>query len=775
MTRVNLLGWLQRRHYATCRQHSVEDCGAACLGAIAKHYGYDLPRAMVRESVGTGQDGTTLLGLQRGSEALGFRSRAVQANTNIGDHLNEMPSPAILHWRGIHWVVFYGQKGNRCVVMDPGVGVRYLTKAELMAGWVDRVTLLLEPIPDKLAQTACLATSSTSHTTRWLQQVWLHRSILGQVLAINVVLGGVSLAMPFLIQVLTDDVLVRADVRLLNIVAISISILVSFGTLFSWLQSNLIIHFAKRLELGLVLEFGRKLLHLPLNYFESHRSGEVISRLQDVQMIYHLVAHIAVGLPGQMFIALVSLLLMIVYSPGLSTIALVTSVLMTIVTLSFLPALRRQTREALVLDAENQGFLVETFKGAMTLKTMVATRPLWEELQDRLGRLGRVTFRTAQLSTVNSGISQLVSGLGNIVLLWSGSHLVMAGQLSIGQLLAFYSMNRNFMGLMTMVVSLMDEYARVQAATQRLSEVIDTSSETSEAQTEDSLILADSTGIQCQNLSFFYGGQTTFINQLSVDIPGGQVTAIVGSSGCGKSTLVKLIAGLYPLQSGNIRLGRYNLQDLSLDCLRNNVVLIPQEAHFWSRSIIDNFRLAAQDVSLETIVDVCQRVGADDFISQLPHSYQTVLGEFGANLSGGQRQRLAVARALLRNPPVLILDEAMSGLDHKSEIELLEQLLAYRQGKTTILISHRPSVLEYADWLIELNAGELVRQLNISHTDLLQPGVKEVSTVVRVNNNQLQPPQKTTAAKTAATTDIFPLLPDAHSHRPRWSHLPKTG
>ena len=764
-----IMGWLRRRRYATSRQHSEEDCGAACVAAIAKHYGYDFPRSTVREAVGTGKDGTTLLGLQRGSEALGFRSRSVQADASIFERLGEMPLPAILHWRGVHWVVFYGRRRNRFVVMDPGVGLRYLTKDELKAGWADRVTLLLEPVPDALAQTAQIVAGSGSHATRWLQQIWFHRTILGQVLATNVVLGGVSLSMPFLIQVLTDDVLVRQDVRLLNMIAIAISVLVAFGALLSWLQANLIIHFAKRLELGLVLEFGRKLLHLPLNYFESHRSGEVVSRLQDVQMVYHLVAHIAVGLPGQMIIALVSLMLMVVYSPGLTGIALGTSVLMTIITLAFLPALRHQTRAALVLDAENQGLLVETFKGALTLKTMVATGYLWEELQDSLGRLARVTFRTAQLSTVNTGISGLVSGLGNIVLLWAGSHLVMAGRLSIGQLLAFYSMNRNFMGLMTMVVSLMDEYARVQAATQRLSEVTDTTSEGWTEQAEDNITLADAADIRCQNLSFFYGGQITFIDQLSVEIPGGRVTAIVGSSGCGKSTLVKLIACLYPLQSGNIRIGSYNLQDLSLDCLRSNVVLVPQEAHFWSRSIIDNFRLAAREASIETIVEVCQRVGADGFISQFPQAYHTVLGEFGANLSGGQRQRLAIARALLRNPPVLILDEAMSGLDHESETQVLESLLAYRQGKTTILISHRPSVLQYANWVIEMDGGQLIRQGDISKSDLFQPLLTTAlpSPDPKESRHHRRPPE-------AWGSGLLPL-PDTNPQHPQWSRLSKTG
>lgn len=762
------MGW--QRQYATFRQHSAEDCGAACVLAIAKHYGYDLPRTKVREAVGTGQDGTTLLGLQRGCDTIGFRSQSVQADSTIVERLDELPAPAILHWRGVHWVVFYGHRRNRFVVMDPGVGLRYLTKDELLHGWADRIALLLNPMPDVLAQTAQMVSGSASQMTRWLHQLWFHRRILREVFAINMVLGGVSLAMPFLIQILTDDVLVRQDTRLLNIVALSIGILVSFGALFSWIQANLIIHFAKRLELSLVMEFARKLLHLPLSYFESHRSGEVISRLQDVQMIYHLVTHIVVGLPGQIFIALVSLLLMTIYSPGLTCIALGTSVLMTVITLAFLPALQRQTRESLVLDSENQGLLIETFRGAITFKSMVATRILWEELQERLGRVAKVTFRTAQLSTINSGISQLVSGLGNIVLLWSGSHLVMAGQLSIGQLLAFYSMSRNFMGLMTMVVSLMDEYARVKAATQRLSEVIDTTPEVSTDQAEDSVKLAHNADILCHDVSFFYGGQVPLMEQLSLKIPGGQVTAIIGNSGCGKSTLVKLIAGLYPLQSGNIRIGAYNLQDLSLDCLRTNVLLVSQEPNFWSRSIIDNFRLAAQDVSFDAIVDVCQRVGADDFISQFPHCYQTILGEFGANLSGGQRQRLAIARALLQNPPVLILDEAMSGLDHESEKQVLEQLLAYRHGKTTILISHRPSVLHHADWLIELQSGQLVKQGPTPRTKLLKPMLKTSQS--SPDSSDLERDQ----CKSRETiANVFPLLPETKPQHPRWSNLPKTG
>jgi ATP-binding cassette subfamily C protein len=181
----------------------------------------------------------------------------------------------------------------------------------------------------------------------------------------------------------------------------------------------------------------------------------------------------------------------------------------------------------------------------------------------------------------------------------------------------------------------------------------------------------------------------------------------MGKSGCGKSTLVKLLAGLYQPQSGNIRVGKYNLSDLSLDSVRQQVVLVPQDSHFWSRSIVENFRLGAPNATFEEIVTACQLAVADEFISQLPDKYQTILGEFGANLSGGQRQRLAIARAMINNPPVLILDESTANLDPESEVQVLDNLFAHRRGKTTILISHRPQITQRADWVVMLEQGRV--------------------------------------------------------------------
>ena len=280
--------------YQLIQQYSEEDCGAACLASISKHYNRILTLNRIREAVGTGQLGTTLLGLRQGAETLGFNARSVKASSQIYDRINDAPLPAIIHWKGEHWVVLYGKQGNKFVVADPAVGVRYLEKHWLIEGWTDGVMLLLEPDsvrfwsqPDEREKIGGLG--------RFLKRVWPYRGIIGQTLLLNSFLGILSLAFPFLMQILTDDVLVRGDTQLLTRVAIAVCIMHLISSSIRLAQSNLIAHFSQRLQLGLIFEFGRQILRLPLNYYESRRSGEIVSRLEDIEEINQLIAQIVVS------------------------------------------------------------------------------------------------------------------------------------------------------------------------------------------------------------------------------------------------------------------------------------------------------------------------------------------------------------------------------------------------------------------------------------------------------------------------------------------------
>ncbi len=703
--------------YPIVQQHSEEDCGAACLATVSLHYGRRFSISRIREAVGTGQLGTTLLGLRRGAETLGYNARNVKAAPELIDHLDQAPLPAIIHWKGYHWVVLYGKKGKKYIIADPAVGVRYITRKELNKAWANRVMLLLAPDEIRFYQQP---EEKLEGIGRFLKRVLPYRQLLIEVILLNLVIGLLALAFPFLIQILTDDVLVRRDTQLLTTVVIGVTAMNLFSSFLRFIQSNLIAHFAQRLELGLVLEFGRQILRLPLNYYESRRSGEIISRLRDIREINQLISQVVISFPSKFFIALVSFSLMVFYSWKLTILAILVAGMMSLSPLVFMATLQQKTRAVLVTAAENQGMLVETFKGALTLKSTNAQPQAWGEFQERFGRLANVTFSTIKITILNGIFSNLASGLGSIAILWFGSTLVIDKVLTIGQLLAFNSMNRNFTTFIGSVINFVDEFARAKTAIERLTEVIDSTPEDEEETKKAWVNIADDADIICSKLNFHHAGRVYLLENFSVTIPGGKVTALIGQSGCGKSTLAKLIAGLYQVQSGNISYGIFNQQDLALECLRKEVILVPQEPHFWSRSILDNFRFSYPEATFEQIVKACQIVYADEFIKELPDKYQTVLGEFGANISGGQRQRLALARAIVNNPPVLILDESTGALDPVLETKVLDKLLSYRQGKTTIMISHRPRVIKRADWIILLEKGILKLQGNPQELEQLE-------------------------------------------------------
>jgi ABC-type bacteriocin/lantibiotic exporter with double-glycine peptidase domain len=431
---------LVNKKYPSVLQASEEDCGAACLATICRHHGRILSINRSREAVGTGQLGTTMLGLKRGSESLGFNTRSVKASKEVLDRIEEIPLPAIVHWQGNHWVVLYGRRGKDYIIADPDVGIRYISKRELVKAW-NGIMLLLVPDP------GCFYNwdeeESLGGFGRFFQRILPDRLLLLEALGINLVLGLLSLAIPFLIQILTDDVLVRGDVQLLGVVIAAVIVTNLFSSTMQLLQSTMIAHFSQRLQLGLVLEFGRKLLHLPLNYFETRRSGEIVSRLRDITEINQLVSQIVAHLPSQFFVAVVSLCFMLFYSMKLTLTAIAIAIIMILSTLPFLPILRQKTRNLLVLSAENQGVLVETFKGALVMKTTASAPQFWDEFQSRFGRLANLTFSTVKIGIINGTLAQLLSNIGGIALLGFGSILVINQELSIGQMLAFNTMQVN--------------------------------------------------------------------------------------------------------------------------------------------------------------------------------------------------------------------------------------------------------------------------------------------------------------------------------------------
>jgi ATP-binding cassette subfamily C protein len=692
--------------YAWLLQHSGEDCAAASLAIVARHYGRSLPINYLRGLVGTGAGGTTLLGLKQGAEALGFATQAIKADPEILQTLDTLPLPAILYWKGYHFVVFYGRRGDRYVLSDPAVGVRHVSREELLTGWQGCFMLLLTPDPIRFVP-QCSDPEPINPFERLLHRLWQQRRLLRGLLPLNLLVGVLALATPLLLQFLIDRVLTPGQSHWLPPVALGVIALILVNSGLTWAQANLVAAFAEQLQQSLKLDFGQQVLHLPLTYHEARRSGTAIHRLVDIQQINQVISQLVIELPIKAFIGLAALGLIFVYSWPLGLVTLALALAMMAVTLAFQPTLRQATHRACVTAGDNAGLLSEAFNGALTLKMMAAAPQVYPELQRRSHQESQHNLRAARVRIANTTLTEAISGLGTVALLWLGSGLVFRGQLTIGTLVAIYGLKEGVVQWAAATVKLIGDWSQIKAITRLLAELFEYTPEGQGDAAKSWISLPAAADIHLKNLTFHYPGRQTLLEHLSVQIPGGQVVALIGQSGCGKSTLAKLLTGLYPLQAGEIWLGEHPLADFPLHCLRQQVALVPQEAFFLHRSIVENFHLAAPAATPDDIMAVCEIAGADEFIRQMPQGYNTVLGAVGANISGGQKQRLAIARALLNHPPVLILDESTANLDPLTETDVLERVLAHRLGQTTILISHRPQVIRYADHIVMLDQGQL--------------------------------------------------------------------
>lgn len=689
--------------YQWIRQQSGADCAAASFAIIAKHHGRTFKISRLREILGTGKGGTTLLGLKQGAESLGFWAKAFKSDRDrLNDLMEKLPLPAIIYWKGYHFVVLYGREGEKYVISDPGMGIRYLSRSELLKGWQGGLMLLLTPHP------FWFLSQQGDRVDPWgsaLQRLYPYRWTVLALFLLGCLLGVLSLTLPIFLQLLVDRVLLGDRFQILPVILFFFCCLQGFHSLLNWGQLTLASQFSQKLQTGLKLDFGEQILQLPLTYHEARYDSVVRGVLRDIQGINRIVTQTIVTLPQQTLSGLAAIALLGIYNLQIALVASAIALFVASAIALLDPEVRQASYRTAVTAGNNLFFLSETFKNALTIKTIAVTPHLAREMQNRLEEEAEINSKNANLTHFEEALSQLLLGLGSLSLLAFTGYLYGQQYLSLGQLVSIYGLNLVLLDTSKTWVRFWLDFTQVKTAAQLLDELFDCTPENLGDEAKPWQEIAPHADICCQNLQFQYPGRLPILSNLNVTLPGGGAIAIIGYSGCGKSTFAKLLTRLYDLPRGEIKLGDHAIADFPLDCLRRQVVLVPQEAEFLTRSITENLQLAQPEATFADIQKACEIAAADEFIATFPEGYNTILGTFSANLSGGQKQRIAIARALLINPPLLILDEATANLDPPTEKRVMDRLLSHRKGQTTLLISHRPNVIERADWVFWIDEG----------------------------------------------------------------------
>jgi ATP-binding cassette subfamily B protein len=470
------------------------------------------------------------------------------------------------------------------------------------------------------------------------------------------------------------------------------------------------------IDAQLILGYYKHLLKLPQRFFDTMRVGEIISRINDAVKIRAFINDVAINLIVNVFIVVFSFALMFTYYWKLALIMAIIIPLYLLIYQLMNSFNKKRERQLMERSADLETQLVESLNSVRTIKQLGLEDFSNLKTEQRFVSLLGTTYKSAMNSIFSTNSSEFLSRLFTIILLWAGSFFVINQTITPGELLSFYAIIGYFTGPASSLIGMNKTIQNALIAADRLFEILDLEVEEDSDKIElQEQMLGD---IRFQNVSFTYGSRKEVFQDLSLSIPFGKVTGIVGESGSGKSTLTSLAQKLYPLNDGKVLIGDHDLDYISLESLRRRIGVVPQNLDLFAGNVIENIAVGDIEPDMKHIVSICQELGLINFIEQLPQGFATYIGEHGVNLSGGQRQRLAIARALYRNPSVLILDEATSSLDSASELYVQNTVRRLRnEGKTIIIIAHRLSTIMDADKIVVLEEGKLIEEGN--HESLL--------------------------------------------------------
>lgn len=691
----------------TCiKQRDITDCGAACLVSVAAHYNLELPVSRIRQFAGTDKRGTNVLGLIEAAERLGFQAKAAKGSL---ESLLKIPLPAIAHVilkNGLHhYVVIYKVVKNSITYMDPGDGEFHKESLSVFQEIWSGVIVLLLPGDDFVA-----GKQKTSNNSRFWQLIRPHSSIMVQALIGAVIYTILGLSTSIYMQKIIDFVLVEGNTRLLNLLSLGMIVILVFQLAIGSFKTVFGLQTGQMIDARLILGYYKHLLKLPQRFFDTMRVGEIISRVNDAVKIREFINSVALNLIVNILVVLFSVLIMFFYYWKLALIMLAIIPIYAVIYWISNKVNKKWQRRLMEESAELESQLVESLNGVGTIKKFGIEQYSNDKTESRFIALLRTIYKTS-IYGMYLGIGvEFFTRLFTIILLWLGSYFVINRELSPGELLSFYALVGYFTGPASSLIGANKNIQDALIAADRLFEIIDLETESSDEAKIDLTpeLIGD---IVIKNLHFRYGTRITVFEDLSLQFEKGKTAAVVGESGSGKSTLLSLLQNLYPLNKGNITIGGYDLQHISNRSLRERVGVVPQDIDLFNGTIIENIAIGDYEPNMQKILFLSAILGIDDFINQLPNSYNSMVNEHGVNLSGGQKQRLAIARALYRNPDILILDEATSSLDPSSEQKVQEALNWFKaQAKTIIIIAHRLTTIKNCDIILVLNKGKLVEQ-----------------------------------------------------------------
>jgi subfamily B ATP-binding cassette protein HlyB/CyaB len=676
------------------------DSGLMCLVLLARFHGIPSDPAQLNHEFRLADKPFCVADIMLAAKKLNLQVKKV--STSI-DRFDRTPLPAMMLTKDGRFCVLAKAHNNQFLVHDLAVErPQVLSHEEFSLLWNGELILFA-------SRESAFGSLAKFDFTWFIPAVVKYRKLLGEILLVSFVLNLFALVTPLFFQVVMDKVLVHRGLTTLDVIAIGLLVVSIFEVVLSGLRTYVFAHTTSRIDVELGAKIFRHLLALPMSYFQARRVGDSVTRVRELENIRSFLTGNSVTVVLDVFFSIVFIAVMLFYSGWLTLIVLASLPLYVVISVLITPLLRARLNEKFNRSSENQSFLVESISGIDTLKSMAVEPQMTRRWDNQLAHYVSASFRATTLATIAHEGVNLVGKLVVVCTLWLGARLVIDGDLSVGQLIAFNMLAGRVAQPIMRLAQLWTDFQQIGISVQRLGDILNARTELA-ADNRSSLPALNGL-IELDQVRFRYRPDLQeVLSGVSLRINPGEVIGIVGRSGSGKSTLTRLIQRLYVPERGRVLVDGIDIAQADTASLRRQIGVVLQENLLFNRSIRENIALADPGAPLEHVIAVSKLAGAHEFILELQDGYDTMVGEHGSTLSGGQRQRIAIARALMGNPRILIFDEATSALDYESERIIQNNMHEICKGRTVIIIAHRLSAVRRADRIIVMERGHIVEE-----------------------------------------------------------------
>ncbi len=712
-------------------QHDEKDCGAACLSMISCAYGLKLPLVKCRNILKIDNDGSSLYALIRGASEIGIDAEALEGNyeelcNEIKEKNIRFPFVARIITPELfeHYIVVYGIKNKKVFIADPAKGKMKLPEELFSEIWTGHIVNF---VPGKNFKKGNETKGSLS---KFFKLISNQKKLIAGIVALSLFISFVSLIGSMVFEYIVNNVVYTDKTPSdgswflqdmfdnLGGFCIAVIVLYVFQGIVQVVRGYFLAIMSKNIDQPLTMNFYKHMIHLPVGFFGTRKSGEILSRFSDTSNIREAISGTVLTLIIESMMALLFGIYLCYISVPLFLITLLIMVCYAIIVFCFRKPIKNINQTAMESNAQMTSYLKESIDGIETIKTFGTEKKVYEKTDSLFNKLLRIFVKGSVTYTTKDALVDTVASVGIVILLWVGNNLCSDGIISLGSLVTFYVILNYFIEPLKSLIELQPTIQTAIVAAERLNDVLELPTENSNESTELSL----KGNIKFDDVTFRYGYRKAIIENLSIDIKEGLKVAIVGESGSGKTTLMNLLMSFYTPENGKITIGDKDISKLNPKDIRKRISYVSQDVFFFSDTVKNNLTMGNDSLTDEEVKKVCALAKADEFIENLPLGYDTLLSENASNLSGGQRQRLSIARALLRNPDILILDEATSNLDTITEQSIKNTIFDITKGVTTFIIAHRLSTIKNCDLILVMENGKIVE--SGTHDDLMERGEK---------------------------------------------------